>query len=125
MRGLYEARRNALVDAVAHHADGLLRIAAPACTKRAGGLHAVATLSRPVPTDAVLYRRALQHGLQTPPLSAYYAGTPSRSGLLLGFASTPEDRIGDAVRRLAALVEGAATAPRRRARSQANHGFRP
>jgi len=41
------------------------------------------------------------------PLSVYYAGPARRRGFIVGFASTPEDEIGPAVRRLAELVRSA------------------
>lgn len=98
MRVLYRARRDALADAVARHADGLLDMALPEC-----GLHALGLFSDSSVMDTEIYGRALRLGLQTPPLSAYYSPGHPRSGLLLGFASTPEEQIAPAVRRLVTL----------------------
>uniref|UniRef100_A0A9E8CRP9 Aminotransferase class I/classII domain-containing protein n=1 Tax=Bosea sp. NBC_00436 TaxID=2969620 RepID=A0A9E8CRP9_9HYPH len=98
MRALYRARRDALADAVACHADGLLDMALPEC-----GLHALGLFSDSSLMDTEIYGRALRLGLQTPPLSAYYSPGHPRSGLLLGFASTPEEQIAPAVRRLVTL----------------------
>ncbi|MCJ2049472.1 PLP-dependent aminotransferase family protein [Methylobacterium sp. J-070] len=101
MRTLYRTRRDALTDAVTLHAGGLLDVAVPTC-----GLHAVGYLRDRARSDTEIYDRVLRHGVQTPPLSAYYATREAlRPGLLLGFASTPEDRIADAVRTLAALLQ--------------------
>ncbi len=99
MRALYRARRDALAEAIARRAGGLLDMAVPEC-----GLHAVAYLSSPNVSDAGVYDRAIRRGVQTPPLSAYYAhGEAPRPGLLLGFASTSEDQIDGAVRALAEI----------------------
>ena len=100
MRGLYEARRDALVAAVARHAGGLLSVVAPSC-----GLHVVGDLLQPGTSDVDAYRCALQRGLQTPPLSAYYAEAPARSGLLLGFANSAENLMDGSVRSLVAALE--------------------
>jgi len=100
MRGLYEARRDALSAAVMRHAGGLLAIVPPPC-----GLHVVGDLLQPNLSDVDAYRCALQRGLQTPPLSAYYANAPARSGLLLGFANSAEGVMDSSVRSLVAALE--------------------
>lgn len=100
MRALYRARRDALAEAVARHAGGLLDMGLPQC-----GLHALGLLSDHSLIDTEIYGRALRLGLQTPPLSAYYSSSHPQSGLLLGFASTPEEQIAPAVRTLAALFQ--------------------
>jgi len=66
MLGLYEARRDALAEAVTRHAGGLLAVVPPSC-----GLHVVGDLLQPNLSDVDVYRHALQRGLQTPPLSTY------------------------------------------------------
>lgn len=99
MRGLYEERRDALMAAIRDHAGGVLTATPPDC-----GLHVVAWLGDGAQPDAVVYRRAIQHGLQTPPLSAYYAGDCPRHGLVAGFANTPSETMGQAVAALSAVV---------------------
>lgn len=99
MRTLYRARRDALSTAVERHAGGSLAMVSPPC-----GLHALGILAPGGPADTDVYFRALLHGLQTPPLSAYYARAHPSSGLLLGFASTPEDQIPGAIRKLVEAI---------------------
>ena len=45
--------------------------------------------------------RARAAGLSAPALSAYFAGSPTREGLLLGYAGFDEETIDDAIARLA------------------------
>ncbi len=101
MRGLYEQRRNALMDALAEHSAGKLLATPPAC-----GLHLVVWPEDRSLSDVELYRAAIERGLQTPPISRYYAGPCPRPGLLLGFANTPVDRMSDAVHLLSKIANG-------------------
>ena len=100
MRTLYARRRLALLDALAREATGLL----DAADTPPAGLHLVARLTVPG-DDAVISARAHAAGVAAAPLSRFYAGTPRLSGLVLGFAGTPEDAIAPAVRRLVAVIE--------------------
>ena len=102
MRGLYKARRDALASAIKRHASGLLAVVPPPC-----GLHVVGDMLPPDLSDVDAYRYASQRDLQTPPSSAYYADTPARSGLLLGFANSAEDLMDSSVRSLVAALEAA------------------
>jgi DNA-binding transcriptional MocR family regulator len=52
--------------------------------------------------DVCFSRRCLAAGIKLDPLSSCYDGT-SRSGLIIGFASTPEERIPAAVAVLATM----------------------
>jgi GntR family transcriptional regulator/MocR family aminotransferase len=97
MRGLYEERRDALMMAIHEHGRGLLTASPPDC-----GLHVIAWLGPDAGPDEAIYRRAVQSGLQTPSLSAYYAGKSPRPGLLVGFASTSSEMMVPSVITLAA-----------------------
>lgn len=101
MRVLYEERRDSLISAIGRHGAGRLVAEAPDC-----GLHLVAWLADDALCDTTVYALALRHGLQTPPLSRYYAGACMRQGLLVGFANTPSDLMERAVIALAAAVDG-------------------
>lgn len=96
MRGLYQERRDALIEAIDQHAAAVLTASAPIC-----GLHLIAWPRDGSDSDSVLYRRALAMGLQTPALSGYYLGDCPRPGLLVGFASTPAERMASAIKALA------------------------
>jgi GntR family transcriptional regulator/MocR family aminotransferase len=92
MRTRYAERRGILVTALEReglHVSG----------DRAG-MHVVVEL----PRDREVARRAAERGLWVVPLSSCYAGRPARSGLLLGYGSTPATTIAEAVRRLVALA---------------------
>ncbi|HEY0527126.1 MAG TPA: PLP-dependent aminotransferase family protein [Stellaceae bacterium] len=107
MRLLYAERRDALIRSVREEADGVLSADMPEC-----GMHVAARLLIPC-DDRAAYREALARGLQTPPLSAFYAdpdeaGRQGRRGFLLGFANTPAEAMPDAMRRLRAAVLAAA-----------------
>jgi hypothetical protein len=45
------------------------------------------------------------------PLGAYFAGTPRMTGLVMGFAGTPEALAADTARRLEAALRAAAETP--------------
>jgi GntR family transcriptional regulator/MocR family aminotransferase len=102
-RRCYSRRKSALLRA----SDQLIDVLKIAPTS--AGMHLVAELSPGLSkrmTDTEAARRAERAGVITPALSNYYAGTPNRRALLLGFAGFPEDvsltainRLGEALRR--------------------------
>ena len=97
MRTLYARRRSALLEALrAQAADFLAVPHVPA-----GGLRVAATLKHDL-DDLRISRKCLSVGLKVDPLSVCYAGR-GPSGLIIGFASTPEERIAAAVGTLAAV----------------------
>jgi GntR family transcriptional regulator/MocR family aminotransferase len=100
MRTEYARRRQALLEALARHCNGVAPIAAP------GGLHLVLLLHAGL-DEAVVVRAARARGLAVSPLAAYYNGAPRLSGLVVGFAATPIARAADAARRLAAAIRAA------------------
>jgi GntR family transcriptional regulator/MocR family aminotransferase len=97
MRELYRSRRDALLDAASE--IGRLVALGPADT----GLHVVAHLPDGA-DDRDIARRAHAQGLGAPPLSRYYLGPPSASGLLLGYAHEPPERIRQGIRTLARVL---------------------
>ena len=101
MRTEYARRRDALLTALARHAPSASPIPAP------GGLHMVTRL--PEGSDeAAAVRACRSRGLAVSPLGSYYAGTPRMSGLVMGFAGTPEALAADTARRLEAALRAAA-----------------
>jgi GntR family transcriptional regulator/MocR family aminotransferase len=100
MRTLYARRRGVLLDALRQHAAQWLVM--PRVPE--GGLRVTAALRHGL-DDLRISRLCLAAGIKVDPLSICYAG-PGRSGLILGFASTPEERIPVAVARLATVLRG-------------------
>jgi len=99
VRGLYQERRDALEAAVHRYASELLSLTASPC-----GLHTAGYFTQTSRSDVLIYKRNLQAGLQTPPLSTYYAGTSPRGRMLIGFTGTSADLIDDAVQKLVAAI---------------------
>jgi GntR family transcriptional regulator/MocR family aminotransferase len=98
MRMLYARRRGVLLDALRQEAAEYLEM--PQVPE--GGLRVTAAL-RHGPNDLHIARMCLAAGIKVDPLSICYAGA-ARSGLIMGFASTPEERIPAAVATLAAVL---------------------
>jgi GntR family transcriptional regulator/MocR family aminotransferase len=101
MRGVYLARRDALLTALHEHAADVL---VPGNSD--AGLHVVAFLPDGV-DDREIVRRAAERGLYPQALSTRYAGCTSRQGLILGFGGSPECVFPGAVRTLAELIRSA------------------
>jgi GntR family transcriptional regulator/MocR family aminotransferase len=99
LRGVHERRRAILIDALNSEASGLLEIAA---TPEAG--LRVLTFLPPHIDDKAVSRACLARGVKVEALSICHDGEVQKSGLLIGFGSTPEDRIAPAVRTLAAVL---------------------
>ncbi len=100
MRGLYAERRDALQEAMASRLGG-------AVTPSGGhaGLQLLYRFNVPV-DDAAVAAQSLSEGVICRPLSLYYLNEKARqSGLNLGFAAVPVDRIGPATDVLARVVE--------------------
>lgn len=99
-RRRYQARRDALVQAIARHLPGA-RV-----TGLAAGLHAGVRLERPV-DGLALVRAARRHSVGVYPLGyAYMEIRTVHDGLILGYANLAEAAIGEGIRRLAlALAE--------------------
>jgi len=98
MRTLYAARLEALERAVARHGTDVLRL-----QRIEGGLNQLAWLPDGVDDLDVASDLAGQ-GIVVMPLRTYYATTPARPGLVLGFAAAPEAEIDRGIERIAATV---------------------
>jgi GntR family transcriptional regulator/MocR family aminotransferase len=99
----YRARLQALEEAARRYCRGALELR-PVTT----GLHAVADVL--AGNDAIIAREALERGIETMPLSAYYSKrtNSSANGLVLGFGSVPPRVVTESMKRLAAAIEVAA-----------------
>src|SRR5690606_31519463 len=98
MRTLYARRRGVLLDALMKEAAEFLLV--PPAPE--GGLR-ITTPFRHALDDLRITRLCLAAGIKVDPLSVCYAGQ-GQSGLIVGFASTPEERIRDAVAKLVAVL---------------------
>jgi GntR family transcriptional regulator/MocR family aminotransferase len=102
MRQTYLQRRNMLCDIISKKLAGALAVEAPEA-----GLHVVAQLSTSLEKigDHAIATAASRAGLVLSPLSHYFAGKPTRQGLLMGFACTSEQEIAKGVDRLSRVLE--------------------
>jgi GntR family transcriptional regulator/MocR family aminotransferase len=104
MRALYLRRRAALLDGLARHCAGRLRV-----LNADAGLHVSALLADGT-DDRDVVRRMEARGLTATPLSSCYAGPARRSGLLLGFGGTTEGALAAATRVLGEVLREAGVA---------------
>jgi GntR family transcriptional regulator / MocR family aminotransferase len=102
MRGHYFRRREALLDGLARHCEGVLTV-----HNADAGLH-VATLLPDGVDDVGVVRRMTARGLTATALCTCYAGDVRRSGLLLGFGGSDERALGTATRTLGEILRGGA-----------------
>jgi GntR family transcriptional regulator/MocR family aminotransferase len=98
MRGVYQARRAALLDGLARHCGDRLVV-----HNADAGLH-VAVLLPDRLDDTDLVRQMGERGLTATALSTCYAGAVRRNGLLLGFGGSDERRLLDATRMLGEIL---------------------
>lgn len=98
MRAVYLDRRTALLDGLARHCAGRLTV-----LNADAGLHAATLLPAGV-DDVAVVERMDAYGLTATALSTCYAGSRSRSGLLLGFGGFEERRLLDATRALGKVL---------------------
>jgi GntR family transcriptional regulator / MocR family aminotransferase len=101
MRGVYLARRDALLAALHEHAADVL---VPGNSD--AGLHVVAFLPDGV-DDQEIVRRAADRSLYPQALSTRYAGCTPQQGLILGFGGSEECVFPGAVRALADVIRSA------------------
>ncbi len=99
MRALYAHRHAAFAELVAKELHGLLEV-----HPQDAGMHTVGWLPEGV-DDAEAARAALDHGVETQPLSAYALDRLSRGGLLLGYTCTGTREMREGVKRLAQALE--------------------
>ena len=99
MRSLYAERRMTLIECLRQELG---------FTGEVSGAHAgtylVLTLNGI--SERAIAERAADRGLWLLPLSPFYASTPSRQGLVLGYGSTPVEEIPKAVRKLREVRAG-------------------
>ncbi|MGI9524558.1 MAG: PLP-dependent aminotransferase family protein [Hyphomicrobiaceae bacterium] len=98
MRRLYIQRQKILTTALSSHTDGLISV-----EPSPGGMHIVADFTARFAehtTDIEVSQSASLAGLTLSALSTYYAGKPTRQGLLLGFAGFDEASLHSGVARL-------------------------
>ncbi|MGH7587128.1 MAG: PLP-dependent aminotransferase family protein [Gemmatimonadota bacterium] len=98
MRGVYLARRDALLTGLARHCGDWLTV-----HNADAGLHVAVLLSGGLNDEEVL-RRMAERGLTATALSTCYAGTVRRSGLLLGFGGSTEQRLLEATQVLGEVL---------------------
>jgi GntR family transcriptional regulator/MocR family aminotransferase len=99
MRGIYRARRDALLAGLDRHCGDLLIV-----HNADAGLH-LAVLLPPELDDTDVVRRLAARGLKAVPLSECYGGTDRRGGLLLGFGGSIEARLSQATRVLGEVLQ--------------------
>src|SRR5690606_34932207 len=99
LREVHARRRALLVEAIDAEARDVLELR----PLPKAGLRLPVNLAKNVPDGRIVQAcgRRLTIGR---PLSACYAAEPQQSGLILGFAATPDDQIRPAVRHLAAAI---------------------
>jgi len=99
MRGIYLARRDALLESLAEHVAPRLEI-----RHADAGLYLTGFLPKGV-DDREVVRRAAEHGIAAFALSSCYTGrTKRRSGLVLGFGGADERHTARAVRTLGGII---------------------
>ena len=100
MRGIYEERRDRLIEVLQRHLAG---IATPA--GGLAGLHIPVHFERPL-DDVLLAAQALREGVVMRPLSLYTIDPANRrSGMNLGFAAVPVEQIEAPALKLVRLIE--------------------
>lgn len=94
----YASRHAQIADSVEHRFGRWLRLI-PA----AAGLHVAAEVGPGKSVDIVqAVQRAEERGVRVGTLADFYAGTPARAGLVLGYGAIPSSRIDEGIRHLAA-----------------------
>lgn len=98
MRRLYGERRTALVECLHSEFGDELQVHGSEA-----GMYLAVTLPEGI-RDTEIVRRAAEKGLWMWALSPSYLGEQSRSGLVLGFGSTPAEQMPRAVRKLRSIL---------------------
>lgn len=99
MRMLYEARRDALLEACEKHLKGLLEV-----ERADAGMHLVGWLSKGT-NAAEISRRAAEQNLKLKLISTYYIKKSlSRDGFVLGYTAFDEKQIRHAVKKLKTVL---------------------
>ncbi|TFF27552.1 PLP-dependent aminotransferase family protein [Jiella endophytica] len=100
MRGIYAARRDALLDAAARDLAGRLAV-----RWTETGFHTVAMIADGGPEEWALAKAAGDAGLALTPLSRYALEPIARRGVALGFSAVPPVEIERGVKALAAVID--------------------
>ncbi len=98
MRTVYQERQSVLIEAARSLLDGFLTIDA-----KPAGLHAMAWLNEGLNADKVEKQFAAV-GIETPSISKYSFGEPSRQGLVLGYGAFSPALIWQTIRKMATLI---------------------
>jgi len=98
MRKLYASRRDAMLQALDKHMDGIATALRPE-----GGLQIPCLLARGWSEEKTI-RQAASAGLLLPGLSRLYAGADKRQGWILGYSSLTAHEIDTAMRRLSGAL---------------------
>lgn len=103
MRRLYQGRRQKLIEVLSTHGNDLFDI-----DPSESGMHVVVRFRGgfgPAGSDVAAAEKAQARGYGAIPLSIHYSGASAVNGLLLGFASLPDDEIeADAIDLTAAIT---------------------
>jgi 2-aminoadipate transaminase len=105
LRDLYRSKRDVMEAAIREHIGGCLTWAQPK-----GGFFIWATLAGGL-RDVDVLERALEQGVVFVVGSAFHVDGSGHDTIRLSFSAPAPDRIREGVRRLAATIKGAATAP--------------
>jgi len=103
MRRVYGVRQQALIESVAGHLGGLLKV-----QPEAGGMHLTAQLGAGLAvrmSDVEVSQKASEAGLVLPALSGYCAGSARHQGLLMGYSGFDEAELDAACEKLAGLLQ--------------------
>jgi GntR family transcriptional regulator/MocR family aminotransferase len=114
MRLLYAERQTLLINALQKECGDLLEVE-PA----AGGIQLVAWLPDGL-DDVEVSREAAARGLETRPMSIFYAGKPPRAGLELGYAAFNRNEIRKGAAQLSAVIRSCIEMKRRERRRRAS-----
>jgi GntR family transcriptional regulator / MocR family aminotransferase len=98
MRGVYERRREALLEGIVRHCAGVLEV-----INADAGLH-IATLLGDGQNDRTVLRELTERELTAMALSICYTSAPRRNGLLLGFGGFDERTLIAATRTLGKVL---------------------
>lgn len=95
---VYANRYAQIADALEHRLSRWLRL-----IPSAAGMHLTADVVPGTSVDiAHVVRRAEERGIRVTALGDYYAGSPVRAGLVIGYGAIPTSRIDEGMKRLAA-----------------------
>jgi GntR family transcriptional regulator / MocR family aminotransferase len=99
MRAIYQTRRDTLMEGIRRRLGNRLQI-----VNADAGLHLCAWFDPPV-DDVAVVKRAAERGLSPIALSTCFVGSPSRSGLVLGYGGSNDAQISRAVGILSEVIE--------------------